>query len=196
MTVSPENIDLNSDSDMLQQYMRTGNLEILGKIYYQYIHLVYGVCLKYMNNREDSKDAVNKIFELLITEIHKFEIKNFRSWLYVVTKNYCLMEIRKSKSEKKRFEKFSDRYFMESTEILHPIDEVPDCNMEDQLKKCIEKLKDEQKQCIHLFYYEQKCYKEIATELKIDENKVKSFIQNGKRNLKICLEQNKQMVNV
>jgi len=189
-------IEQKSDSELLQQYLDTGKLEILGELYNQYIHLVYGVCLKYFNNREESKDAVNRIFENLITEVPKFEIQNFRSWLYVVTKNHCLMEIRKNKAEKKRFEKYSDEFFMESTDVSHPIDEADEISLEDQLKKCIEKLKDEQQQCIHLFYFEKKCYKEISANLEIEENKVKSFIQNGKRNLKICLEQHMETQNV
>jgi len=188
--------DLKSDSELLQQYKCTGNLEILGELYKTYIHLVYGVCLKYINDREECKDAVNKIFEKLITEIPKFEIQNFKSWLYVLTKNYCLMAIRKLKTEKKHFEKFSDDYFMESTDISHPIDESSDTSMEDQLKDCIEKLKKDQKQCVEMFYYESLCYKEISGTLNIDENKVKSYIQNGKRNLKICLEQHMQKENV
>ena len=183
-----KNIDLTSDSELLKQYKDTGDLEILGELYNQYIHLVYGVCLKYLNNRDESKDAVNRIFEILITEIPKFEIQNFRSWLYVLTKNHCLMEIRKNKAEKNRFAKYSADFFVESTDVSHPIDEAPDTNLEEQLKKCIEKLKHEQQQCIHLFYYENNCYKEISDTLGIEQSKVKSFIQNGKRNLKICLE--------
>jgi len=196
MKISSINTDVNADSEMINKYLKTGNLEILGELYNQYIHLVYGVCLKYFRNREESKDAVSKIFELLIIEIPKFEIRNFRSWLYVVTKNYCLMEIRKHKAEQTRYEKFSGEYFMESTENLHPIDEAPESSLEERLKKCIEQLKQEQKQCIQLFYYNKMCYKEIADELKIEENKVKSFIQNGKRNLKICIEQNMVQENV
>lgn len=186
----------DSDSDLLRRYKETGNLEILGELYTNYIHLVYGVCLKYLNDREESKDAVNKIFEKLIIEIPKFEIQNFKSWLYVLTKNHCLMEIRRLKTEKKHFENFSSDYFMESTDISHPIDEDSDEQIESQLKDCIEKLKEEQKQCIELFYYDSKCYKEISITLDIDENKVKSYIQNGKRNLKICLEQHMQKENV
>jgi RNA polymerase sigma-70 factor (ECF subfamily) len=188
--------DLVSDSDLLKQYKSSGNLEILGELYTKSIHLVYGVCLKYLNDRDESKDAVNKIFEKLIVEIPKFEIQNFKSWLYVLTKNHCLMEIRRLKTEKKHFENFSNDYFMESTDISHPIDEDSDESIEDQLKKCIEKLKEEQKQCIEMFYYNSKCYKEISIKLEIEENKVKSYIQNGKRNLKICLEQHMQNENV
>lgn len=186
----------DSDSELLRLYKSSGNLETLGELYTNYIHLVYGVCLKYLNDREESKDAVNKIFEKLIVEIPKFEIQNFKSWLYVLTKNHCLMEIRRLKTEKKRFENFSNDHFMESTDISHPIDEDSNDNIEDQLKKCIEKLKEEQKQCIELFYYNSECYKEISEKLEIEENKVKSYIQNGKRNLKICLEQHMQKENV
>lgn len=189
------NINPDSDSELLQQYNSTGNLEILGELYNQYIHLVYGVCLKYLNNREESKDAVNKIFENLIVEIPKFEIQNFRSWLYVVTKNYCLMEIRKNKTERKRFEKYSVD-FMESTDLSHPIDEAPDSMLEKHLKECIEKLKNEQQECILMFYYKKKCYREISEELNIEEKKVKSYIQNGKRNLKICIEELQEAENV
>lgn len=196
MKISPKNIDHKSDSDLLQEYLDTGNLEILGELYNQYIHLVYGVCLKYFKNRDESKDAVNNIFEILITEIPKFDIQNFRSWLYVVTKNHCLMVIRKNKSEKKRFEKYSEDFFMESTDISHPIDEAHESKLEEQLKECIEKLKKEQQQCIQMFYHDKKCYNEISDILGIKQNKVKSFIQNAKRNLKICLEQSMEKQNV
>ncbi|MFA8434779.1 MAG: RNA polymerase sigma factor [Marinifilaceae bacterium] len=176
------------DQELLQDYLDTGNLETLGSLYQRYMHLVYGVCLKYFHNREEGKDAVNKIFELLITEIPKFEIQNFRSWLYVVTKNHCLMELRKHKSEKSRMEKYSEHFLMESTDLMHPIDEAPDKSIEAALKKCMERLKQEQRECIQLFYYEELCYQQIAENLQLPQKRVKSYIQNGKRNLKICLE--------
>jgi RNA polymerase sigma-70 factor (ECF subfamily) len=184
-----KNQEHKEDSLLLQEYLESGDLEILGALFNRYIHLVYGVCLKYLKDREQSKDAVNQIFEKLIIEIPKFKIQNFRSWLYVVTKNHCLMEIRKNQSEKKQFEKFSADFYMESTSISHPIDEERDSKLEKKLQECIEKLKKEQQKCVQLFYYGQKCYREIANHMGIDEKKVKSYIQNGKRNLKICIEE-------
>ena len=184
-----KNPEMRTGDQLLQEYLKTGDLEILGSLYSRYMHLVYGVCLKYLSDRERAKDAVSQIFEHLITEIPKFEIQNFKSWLYVVTKNFCLMEIRKQKSFKNRFEKYSVEQNMESTEILHPLDEGHDSLLEENLKRCIERLKKEQQQCIRLFYYEEKSYKEVSEELDIPLKKVKSYIQNGKRNLKICLEQ-------
>ena len=180
------------DSELLKKYLSTGNLELLGTLYNRYIHLVYGVCLKYFKDREKSKDAVNEIFEKLIKEVSRFEIQNFRSWLYVLVKNHCLMEIRRARNEQKRFDQFSHDRFMESVDIRHPIDEERDDALEERLIKCMEKLKQEQYSCIRLFYYENCCYKEIAGKLGIEEKKVKSYIQNGKRNLKICLEQNRK----
>ena len=194
MIKKQENIKLLSDKQLLDRYILSGDLDILGTLYTQYIHLIYGVCLKYLKNRETAKDAVSKIFELLITEIPKFEIQNFRTWLYVVAKNYCLMQIRKEKTEKKNYEKYSSNVFMESTHISHPIDEASDILLEKHLKKCIEELKKEQQECIVLFYFDKKCYKEISDDLNIEQKKVKSYIQNGKRNLKICIEQNQKNV--
>lgn len=178
-----------TDQDLLESYIDSGNLDELGVLYSRYMHLVYGVCLKYLHDREKAKDAVNAIFEHLITEIPKFEIQNFKPWLYVVCKNYCLMELRRQKSQKNQADKFLQAQFVESTSYLHPIDEAPDLNLEQNLKRCIDRLKEEQQKCILLFYYEENCYQEISEQLNIPLKKVKSYIQNGKRNLKICMEE-------
>jgi len=178
-----------TDEDLIRAFCSSGDLDVLGDLYSRYMHLVYGVCLKYLQNREEAKDAVMQIFEKLITDIPKQEIKTFRSWLHVVAKNYCLMQLRSEKSHVEKLEEWSadKQKFMEYADELHPIDR-DETNREEALKECIEKLKEEQKLCIRLFYYEDKCYREIADELDINEKKVKSHLQNAKRNLKICLD--------
>jgi len=181
---------LKTDEDLLIEFASTGNLEVLGELYSGYMHLVYGVCLKYLKDRNESQDAVMQIFEKLVVEIPKHNIENFRSWLHVVTKNYCLMQLRSQKSQREKSEEWMNDtvVFMENSFILHPIDEdEPD--MEKALADCIERLKVEQKECIKLFYYENRCYQEISKDLAIDEKKVKSHLQNAKRNLKLCLEE-------
>jgi len=153
------------------------------------MHLVYGVCLKYFKNRDDAGDGLTSIFEKLIVELPKHPVENFKSWLYVLTKNFCLMKLRSLKNENRKMEawQIDQKIFMESENEMHPIDE--DDNLENnKLQDCISRLKKEQKECILLFYYKDKSYKTIAEELKLEEKKVKSFIQNGKRNLKICIE--------
>ncbi|MCK4879311.1 MAG: sigma-70 family RNA polymerase sigma factor [Bacteroidales bacterium] len=178
----------STDEELLLQFNRNGNLETLGELYSRYMHLVYGVSLKYLGNREDARDAVMQIFEKLITDLPGHEVRNFKSWLYVLTKNHCLMQIRSQKSADGRMEGYKiEQEFMESDQEMHPIDRE-DHSVEEALKQCIEQLKAEQKQCIELFYYQKLCYQEIAERLDLNEKKVKSFLQNGKRNLKICLE--------
>ena len=179
-----------TDDELLNEFLKSQDLEVLGILYERYMHLVYGLCIKYLHNREESKDAVMQIFESLIIEIPKYEIKNFKSWLYVVSKNFCLMKIRKEKSEQKKEDKYFAEEIMESTIEMHPIEQEQQTDIQKKLKECIEKLKSEQKQCVQLFYFDNKCYKEIAGQLQLEERKVKSYIQNGKRNLKICLEKN------
>lgn len=181
-----------SDEWLIAKFKSTGDLEFLGQLFNQYIHLVYGVCLKYLNDRETSRDATMQIFEKLIVELPKREVGNFKPWLHVITKNHCLMQLRSQKSKSAQQEQAvnDQAYFMESSYELHPNNEsVLEQDLE-SLKKCIEQLKTEQKKCVRLFYLEEKCYQEIADELSFEVKKVKSLIQNGKRNLKICMESN------
>ena len=185
-----------SDGELVVQYRGKQDLEILGALYKPYMYLVYGVCMKYLKTRDDSQDAVMQIFEILARDIPKYEMRNFKSWLYGVSRNYCLMKLRKDISERNRYELMGEELFMESTAVLHPIEEKDDEDLQIRLKACLERLKEDQRRCIELFYYQQYCYKEIAAEMKLEENKVKSFIQNGKRNLKLCIESNTILKNV
>lgn len=178
-----------SDESILDEFRSSGALDLLGEIYSRYMHLVYGVCLKYLKDREMSMDAVMQIFEKLVSEIPRHKIDNFRSWLHVVAKNYCLMQLRAEKSKKERMNEWMNDpiVFMENDQVLHPVDEDKPA-LDNLLMDCIEKLKYEQKECIRLFYFSNKCYNEISLSMNIDEKKVKSYLQNAKRNLKICLE--------
>jgi RNA polymerase sigma-70 factor, ECF subfamily len=181
------------DEELLKRFLGSGNIEILGRLYERYMHLVYGVCLKFLEDRETAKDEVMNIFERLVTAVPGLEINNFKTWLYVITRNHCLMLLRSRKSEAAHRELMLDdpTFFMEKETEMHPLgkDEGMNEKMDaGRLEECIEKLKEEQRQCIQLFYYEGLGYKEICRRLGLEEGKVKSYIQNGKRNLKICLE--------
>jgi RNA polymerase sigma-70 factor, ECF subfamily len=181
-----------SDEELIGNYLRDKDPEVLGSLYQRYMHLVYGVCLKYLKDREESKDTVILIFEKLLIEIERHEVHNFKSWLYVMTKNFCFRKLQSEGSQLKKFQQYSEEQNMESTIQMSPIDEVQPENLTDALKHCIEKLKAEQRECIELFYFNEKCYQEISDIQNLPLNKVKSNIQNGKRNLKICLESNNE----
>lgn len=189
LRINPKYEAEDTDESLLKKYKVSGDLEVLGKLFSGYMHLVYGVCLKYLQNREDARDAVMQIFEKLISETRHHDIKQFKPWLYVLTRNFCLMQLRSRKTTDRRINNYKLDHVksVESLLELHPIDKE-DADKDLPLKECIEKLNEEQKICIRLFYYENKCYREIAEYLKMDEKKVKSHLQNGKRNLKICLE--------
>jgi RNA polymerase sigma factor (sigma-70 family) len=176
-----------TDAELLDRYKLHGELSDLGELFTRYQSLVYGVCLKYLKDRDESKDAVMQLFEKLIQTLKNHEVDNFKSWLYVTTRNHCLMQIRARKS--KFTQEFSSE-IMENQLLLHPEDEPELEGNLTKLEKCIETLINEQKQCIQLFFLEEKCYKDIAHFTGFDLNQVKSFIQNGKRNLKICMERN------
>jgi RNA polymerase sigma-70 factor (ECF subfamily) len=188
-TIFPGNKKSLPDNELQKKFNSSGNPEYLGELYSRYMHLVYGVCLKYLKNREESKDAVMQIFEKLVKDLPENEILNFKSWLYVISRNYSLMQIRSRKNRDKKIKQWQNDpdNFMESEEFLHPLDDEEYENNK-ALQDCIKKLKKEQKECVQWFYYENKSYREIAEFPGMDEKKVKSLLQNAKRNLKICLE--------
>jgi RNA polymerase sigma factor (sigma-70 family) len=159
----------------------------MGQLYQKYMPLVYGVCLKYLQDEEQSKDAVMQIFEELVVKVTRQEVKHFRGWLYVLSRNFCLMQLRSTK----KMETISLEEFMEFPFVLHPEGEDSEEKIK-QLETCIQKLTPGQQQSIDLFYIKEKCYREVSELTGYSLNEVKSYLQNGKRNLKICLENNRE----
>lgn len=158
---------------------------MLGTLYERYMDIVFGVCLKYFKAPEPAKDAVMQIFEELVQKLHKYEIDNFRSWLYTLAKNYCLMQLRTPKNLRTVE---LDPSLMQSADNTHLNGVMQKEHEFKTLEKCIQTLSPEQKVSVELFYLQNKCYNEIATITGKEWNKVRSLIQNGRRNLKICME--------
>lgn len=176
------------DEGMLESYRQSGDLTVLGALFERYMPLLYGVCLKYLKDEEAAKDAVMGIFEELIIKVKQHEIKQFRSWVYVLGRNYCLMRLRSGK----RMEEVSLDEVMEFTPFLHPEENNNKEEALNALERCMKKLTDGQRHSVQLFYLEEKSYREVVEATGYSMNDVKSYIQNGKRNLKICLEKNRE----
>lgn len=180
-----------SDSELVQKYRNSGESVHIGELYQRYTHLVFGVCMKYLKNVEDSKDAAMEVFEKIMAELKRHEVENFKPWLYFVAKNHCLMKLRKASSLHVHKEGFTRFYsdFMEFEGVAHLVNgKADDQQIADFLKQGIETLREEQRHCIELFFYENKSYEEIAQYTGYSMMQVKSFLQNGKRNLKIEIQ--------
>jgi len=173
-----------SDDELLKQFIQTSRQELLGQLYARYVPLVYGLCLKYLGKIEDAEDAVSDIYEELVQKIHKYQVVNFKTWLYSVAKNHCFQVLRK---EKNRFFEDIDTHVMESDEFEHLLNVSEDQEKENALNYCLTTLPDEQRQCVVHFFFEDFSYADIVEKTGFALNKVKSYIQNGKRNLKICI---------
>jgi len=174
-----------TDDELITKYKKTGDNSLVGELYKRYSHLVYGVCLKYLKNEEESKDAVLQIFENLLSDLKKHEISNFKSWLHSVARNHCLMFLRKRQTQQKRVNEYEASYQHEET-FSGPFAVHEKAENEIKLTKLEEAmkgLKEEQRVCIELFFLKEKCYNEVADITGYDIKKVKSYIQNGKRNL-------------
>jgi RNA polymerase sigma factor (sigma-70 family) len=187
LTNKPIKSDSPDDETLLDDYRTSGDIAILGKLFERYMSLLYGVCLKYLSDEETAKDAVMGIFEELIVKARQHEVKQFRGWVYVLARNYCLMQLRAGK----KIDTVTLDEVMENKPFMHPEEKYNEAYMK-VLERCMDKLPLKQRQTIDLFYLQEKCYKEITEITGFVFNDVKSFIQNGKRNLKICIEKHSE----
>lgn len=187
LTKRTENYHNFTDEKLITDYFIYHEQEIIGELFIRYTHLVFGVCLKYLQNEEKSKDAVMDIFESLIEKLKTYKVTNFKTWLYSVSRNHCLMLLRAEVANIKMKEKIFQSFLEESVELqdqMHLIFRDEKVHLTDKLEKAFKKLKKEQVNCIKLMYLENKSYKEITEITGYSIKKVKSYIQNGKRNLK------------
>lgn len=171
------------DEELLERYRSENDSAVFAEIFCRYTTLVYGVCKKYLEDPEDSRDAVMQIFSKLSDQLKHEQPEKFRPWLYTVSKNYCLMELRKTKNFQFVAEKHES--LMENEEVTHPEEEEI---IQKKLEQAQHDLPEMQRICVHLFYIEEKSYREISAQTGYSLNEVKSYIQNGKRNIKIRLE--------
>jgi RNA polymerase sigma factor (sigma-70 family) len=171
-----------SDQDLLQRFYADHDNECLGSLLERYTLLLYGVCMKYLKNPEEARDAVQQIFLKTITELHKYEVSYFGSWIYMIAKNHCLMLLR---NQKHRIP--FDQIREPASETEDP-DPLQDEDLLRDLNAALQHLNKEQSICIRMFYLEKKTYQVIASETGFSLLKVKSYIQNGKRNLRLLLE--------
>lgn len=177
-------LSAESDAELVQQYRENGNMDTLGELYNRYMELVYGVCLKYIKEQQDAKDCVINIFEELVIKLKKYDVENFKGWLYQLSKNHCLMKLRSDKKIPVNID-VDIMHLAENNHLDNVMEKEQHLSI---MESCIEQLPEEQKKAVQLFYLQEKCYKEIAETTNTDINKVRSFIQNGRRNLKICME--------
>jgi len=184
--VNPDHQQNYTDQQLLEQYYNGHDNEWLGMLLQRYTLLLLGVCMKYLKNEEEAKDAVQQVFLKVIQELPKYKVEFFKSWLYMVAKNHCLMKLRNK----------TGKMTVEISERIHatPHDEsdrntlVQNDHTLELMELSIKELNDEQQQCVTLFYLEKKSYQEVSDQTGYSMLQVKSYIQNGKRNLKNLIE--------
>jgi len=175
-----------TDQELLEQFYADHDNEWLGILLQRYTLLLLGVCMKYLKNEDEAKDSVQQVFLKVIQELHKYKVEYFKSWLYMVAKNHCLMRLREKQgkitaeiNEKltAQPEEETDRQLLVSNDRTLAI-----------MEEALQELNPEQRQCVTLFYLEKKSYQEVSDATGYSLLQVKSYIQNGKRNLKIMIE--------
>ena len=175
-----------TDPELLEKFYAGHNNEWLGILLQRYTLLLLGVSMKYLKNEEEAKDSVQQIFLKVIQELHKYKVQYFKSWLYMVAKNHCLMKLRDRQG--KVMIEINDRLTSKPDEETNLQALVENDHTLELLEASLKELNVEQQQCVTLFYLQKKSYQEVSDETGYNLLQVKSYIQNGKRNLKILIE--------
>lgn len=198
----PNSVEIQncSDSELVQKFRETRDNAIVGELFQRYTALVFGVCMKYLKDEDEAKDGVMQIFEKILTDLHRHNVENFKGWLYMVARNHCMMYFRSKKNHvelpreltEDQSEDFASggepggEISMELASDLHHNGEDKEKQLT-LMESAIKELKEEQKICIELFYLQERSYEEVAATTGYSMKEVKSYIQNGKRNLKILM---------
>ena len=175
-----------SDEDLVRTYQETLDQQYLAEVYNRYTALIYGICIRYLTDSEVARDAAADIYEVLEDKLKKFNVVNFSSWLHTLTRNHCLQMLRRSKKENSAFPGLFEEMDMENIYSEHPTNNSEE-EMLQRMENSLLQLPAAQLDCLRLFYYRQKSYAEIVDITGFELKKVKSHIQNGKRNLKLLI---------
>lgn len=174
-----------SDQELLSHYRKDHDENWIGILLERYFHLIFGVCMKYLKNKTEAQDHTQQICMKVIGEIRRDKIKYFKAWLYQVTRNHCLMYLRKIKHQTIPLDAAAEpagESFQSHSEFLEKEKQY------DRLEGALKSLNKEQQSCIRMFYFHKKSYQEIAAEKGYSLKQVKSYIQNGRRNIKVFME--------
>lgn len=188
--------EYTSDEEILKYYKQTGDKEVFADLFKKHVTVVYGTCLFYLQDKDEAQDATMQLFEKLLLDVNNREIDYFKGWLSFVVRNHCISLIRKQKSQAKNVKSYYEFEYQDANlETEESIGRVGDEQMLEQMKQSLPKLKKGQRICIELFYLKDKSYQEIAKETSYSLNEIKSYIQNGKRNLKLLIEEQSRKKN-
>lgn len=175
-----------TDEELLERYKADENSNWVGILFDRYAILLLGMCMKYLKNEEDARDSVQQIFLKVLADINKHKVQYFRAWIYQVSKNHCLMQLR-HKSQVKQ-EEVSEKHLNDPGEAEDDKARfVEKDNLLENMQHALEQLNPEQRVCVKLFYLQKRSYQDITDETGFTLLQVKSYIQNGKRNLKLLL---------
>ena len=184
--MNPDRYKDISDTALLDRFYTDKDNQWLGILLQRYTMLLLGVCMKYLKNEDDAKDSVQQVFLKAIAELHKYKVEYFKSWIYMVAKNHCLMKLRDRQGKTPGM--LNEQTMAMEEEPLSAQVHLDKDRLLDAMSLAIEELNQEQKQCVTLFYLDKKSYTQIADTTGYSMMQVKSYIQNGKRNLKIVVE--------
>lgn len=154
--------------------VKAGQSNYFSYIVEQYQDIVFSIALKVLKNREDAEEMAQESFIKAYKSLHTFKGNaKFSTWLYRITYNNCISEVRKRKIH---FATTDDIEIKDETSEMN-LDGIPEENRAQAIKKAMNKLPEEEYTLILLYYFEEQSIDEISriTKLSVSNTKVKLY---------------------
>ncbi|MBL7713370.1 MAG: sigma-70 family RNA polymerase sigma factor [Chitinophagaceae bacterium] len=182
--MSYSDIKSRTDEELIALFQQSGDNQWLGVLLERHTLLLLGIAMKYLKDKDQAHDAVQQVFIKTLTRFPENPVQNFKGWLYILMRNHCLGVLRSNsfRAPEELLNTLAAPETKTQEEWIH--DEL----MRQNLHQALQSLNPDQQTCIRLFYIEKRSYKEIMEQTTFSFEQVKSYVQNGKRNLKIALQ--------
>lgn len=177
-----------SSEQQLAADCNNGDRRAQRKLYDTYVDYMMITCIRYINNREDAKEAMLDGFVNAYKNISRFEYRgegSLKAWLKKIMVNQCLMFLRKKNILAQADEiDYSNEPAINTNAIAH-------LSMK-ELIQMIHSLPDGYRTVFNLYTFESMTHKEIGSLLDISESTSKSQLRKAKTLLqKTILNNNK-----
>jgi RNA polymerase sigma-70 factor (ECF subfamily) len=166
--------------------VKNGQTNYFSYLVERYQDIVFSIALKVLKNREDAEEMAQESFIKAYKSLHTFKGNaKFSTWLYRITYNSCISEVRKRKIY---FASTEDIEIKDETTELN-LDGVPEENRAKAIKRALAKLPEEEYTLVLLYYFEEQSIEEISKVTKLSESNTKVKLFRARKKLYTILNE-------
>jgi RNA polymerase sigma factor (sigma-70 family) len=179
MSVHSIGMNRYTDEQLVRLYVDTQRNTFFEELYERYADKVYRKCLTFVKDQAKAEDFTHDIFLKLIVRIGTFrETSKFSTWLFSITYNYCMDQLRLTK-------KMAENELTETFDIVEESEDIEEIEMDAQrLRQVLENISPQERTILLMKYQDDFSIKDIADTFGLTESAVKMRLKRTKEKLR------------